>query len=336
MNIIQSLFNKELYKIELEVLKTFFADEQEETSTLEFKSGKVSLDTIYKEVCAFLNTEGGVLIIGTPREQNIELLKREVKVVCKGELVPNTEIRNKDWLVQKIASNITPSPTGIGVQEIEADKGKCFIIHIEQSLYPPHQCSDSGVYYIRLEREAKPAPHGLVQALFFKRQLPKLKIIIECIEGNEDNNFKQIVYIQIKNISSTPTEKISSIVEFYNVKDVYYSADFANNHKSKIISKNKIYNHQTHQDVILAKGIGIVLTYEFDHFNNPYIIRVQSWGKSADPIESTIIYDPSKKEIVELYSSGFENRKPITYFFKKTVEYKKKQKPIIENNFTDN
>jgi len=73
MSICKSIFNKEIYDLEIDDLKAFFSTEQEETSLIEFKSGAVEVDTIYKEVAAFLNTEGGILVIGAPEEKPILL-----------------------------------------------------------------------------------------------------------------------------------------------------------------------------------------------------------------------------------------------------------------------
>ncbi len=68
---VEQIFNKEVYKVTLEELITFFQSEQEESALLEFKSGESSLEDIYKEVTAFVNTEGGILIIGAPKETKI-------------------------------------------------------------------------------------------------------------------------------------------------------------------------------------------------------------------------------------------------------------------------
>jgi hypothetical protein len=61
-NYIENIFNKKKDELTLDNLKEFFSPPQEETSVLEFKSGGVEIIDIYKEVAAFLNTEGGLLV----------------------------------------------------------------------------------------------------------------------------------------------------------------------------------------------------------------------------------------------------------------------------------
>jgi len=106
MSYIEKIFNKNIVDLNINDLTDFFESDQEETSILEFKSGKVEINDIYKEITAFLNTEGGLLIIGAPIEKKEKIGKNE-KVICSGELT-YSQFRNKDWLYQKIASNIVP------------------------------------------------------------------------------------------------------------------------------------------------------------------------------------------------------------------------------------
>lgn len=68
MSISKAIFGKDLFDLELRDLQSFFELGQEETEIIEFKTGDVSLEKIYSEVSAFLNTQGGLLIIGAPKE----------------------------------------------------------------------------------------------------------------------------------------------------------------------------------------------------------------------------------------------------------------------------
>jgi hypothetical protein len=60
------ILGKNIESITIQDLEEFFTSEQEETSILEFKSGEVQLEDVYKEIAAFLNTERGLLIVGAP------------------------------------------------------------------------------------------------------------------------------------------------------------------------------------------------------------------------------------------------------------------------------
>ncbi len=79
MSFIDKIFNKPIGSLQLKDLEEYFKEPQEETSILEFKSGEVEINDVYKEVAAFLNTEGGLLIIGTPREEEVLIKKNKKK-----------------------------------------------------------------------------------------------------------------------------------------------------------------------------------------------------------------------------------------------------------------
>ncbi|RYF97097.1 MAG: ATP-binding protein, partial [Chitinophagaceae bacterium] len=70
MNYSEIVFGKSLEELSMETLTHFFIIPQGETATLEFKSfSKQStfdknIDGIIKGLCAFLNSDGGILIWG--------------------------------------------------------------------------------------------------------------------------------------------------------------------------------------------------------------------------------------------------------------------------------
>jgi predicted HTH transcriptional regulator len=220
-NYIEKIFGKPRNELLLIDIEEYFSSPQEETSVVEFKSGEVEINDIFKEVTAFLNTEGGLLIIGSPREVNKTIGKTTIKI-CQGSLT-YSNFKNKDWLYQKIASNIVPSPTNIKIEEFITSNGNIFLIDIPQSLNPPHQSLSDGRYYLRLERDAKPAPHGIVQALFNKRRVP---LIAATIQFEQFNDLNDKVTISLRNESSFPAEKVSFIIDVYNVESINSSYSF--------------------------------------------------------------------------------------------------------------
>jgi len=77
------IFGKHIFDLNIEDVYSFFQLPREENQNLEFKSGEVQIESIYKEICAFLNSSGGFLIIGTPKETSEIVNGREIKI-CKG------------------------------------------------------------------------------------------------------------------------------------------------------------------------------------------------------------------------------------------------------------
>lgn len=284
---IRKIFGKSLDNISLKDLEKFFLQEQEETNILEFKSGGVEIIDIYKEITAFLNTEGGILIIGSPREEKV-LIGKNYKSICKGVLTYST-FRNKDWLIQKITSNISPIPTNLKVKEFLTKKGAVFIVEVPQSQTPPHQCSSDGRYYIRMEREAKPAPHGLVQALFDKRRKPELSADFEVqrISDNRDE-----ITVSIKNKSMIPADKISFIVEVYNVNEIENSRSF-------VLQEDTLgekFVCSLSSDKVLVRIVSIPVNFIVQHKNQEYLVSANFWCKDADYNFRYVTYSPKKQE----------------------------------------
>ncbi|MXO03506.1 helix-turn-helix domain-containing protein [Flavobacterium sp. HBTb2-11-1] len=288
-NYIEKIFRKKRDEVILDDVKDYFSTPQEESSVVEFKSGEVEINDIFKEIAAFLNTEGGLLIIGAPRETKHTIGKNVVKV-CQGELI-YSNFKNKDWLYQKIASNIVPTPTDLKIEEFLTEKGNVFLIDISQSLNPPHQCSSDGKYYLRLERDAKPAPHGIVQALFNKRRVPSLNADIKV---RDIKNYVDAITITIKNESSVPAEKVSFMIEVYNVENIY------SDHKILVFddSLGKKFSLSNQVPQVLVQVIGIPIKFDIRHFNRDYVIFVAFWCRDVDFDFKFFTYRPSEKKIV--------------------------------------
>lgn len=290
MGNIEKIFNRHTSELTKADLEEYFKEPQEESSLIEFKSGDVEVIDIYKEIAAFLNTEGGILIIGSPRENKIKEGKTE-KNICQGELT-YSNFRNKDWLYQKIASNIVPTPTGLKIAEFLDIKGSIFVIDIPQSYNPPHQCSSDGKYYIRMEREAKPAPHGLVQALFQKRRLPTIDADIDIEWLEEDVNE---IKIGIKNNTSIPADKVGFLVELYNVNEVISSEQ---SFKVGPDFLGRKFSASGRIDQILARVISFDVKFTVINKSDEYIIFVGYWCKNKDFDFKFWTINPNIREIV--------------------------------------
>jgi hypothetical protein len=299
MSFIQKIFSKPRSELSLNDLINYFLSPQEESSVVEFKSGGVEINDIFKEITAFLNTEGGLLIIGSPKERTLTKGKNKIKI-CEGEL-SYSSFRNKDWLYQKIASNIVPAPTDLKIEEFITEQGNVFVIDIPQSFNPPHQSTADGRYYLRLEREAKPAPHGIVQALFTKRKVPKLTA--EVVFNNVDESTDEVV-VAIKNISNIPAEKVSYIIDVYNVNEVNSSQNF-------IFIKDSLgdkFSLSRNSDQILVRVISFIEDFKIKHFDKEYVVFVGFWCKELDFEYNYYTYSPKQNRVT---SKGTQYSGPL-------------------------
>jgi hypothetical protein len=289
-------FNKELYEISQQDLEDFFSDEIQETSTLELKSGDVDVIKIYREICAFLNTEGGTLIIGAPEEVEKKINGTKQKVYS-GELVPSN-FRNKDWLTQKIGSYVVPAPIGINIREVPVDDGKVFIIQIPKSSISPHQDSTGGKYYIRMEGEAKPAPHGIVESLFNQVKSANLSVNIEVNRINQ-SLFKIIAVVSNKDLR--PAEGITVFMAV--VGNVLLENDDYQAQSILIDNNERVINKNTKLDISLVAGLASNVKLDIRVFGDEIKVLIGYWSKNTDAKFDAFIYNVNDEEITAHESS---------------------------------
>jgi len=326
MKFAESIFGKKINQITFEDFKEFFSIEREESSKMEFKSGEVEIEDIYREVSAFLNSEGGILLIGTPREQKIEINKKNFKRVCKGELIPS-KFRNKGWITQKMAVNISPYPSNIEIQEILTDDGNYFILDIPQSTIPPHQCLNEGKYYIRLEEEAKPASHGIVQSLFFTRQKPKINTTTNISRNKDESENRNEILINLFNETEIPTDNISYIITVMNVESIISERHHQNSYGFRK-DKNDNFIIQNNIKEVLIKGVSVPIEFLIEHKNQPFLIRIIVWAKDFGMYEDSYIWDPVKFEFIDGYKTGDGKNYDSYILGAKLEEILKKQSDI--------
>jgi len=116
---------------------------------LEYKSARLFkskndkiFETLSKELTAFANAAGGVLIIGI----------KEDSERCIEAFEPITDDKKMDsWLEDGLLPRISP-PMAMTVQEIEVEHGKLLVIDVPPSPSAPHQASDRKYYARRLYR----------------------------------------------------------------------------------------------------------------------------------------------------------------------------------------
>lgn len=196
MNYSKSYFNKNLDELTYQDIVDFFSEEQEESDKIEFKSfaeqhGNFNnkFDGVIRGICAFLNSEGGILIWGAP--VGVTLADRKEKIF-KGELSPVNELKEKDALISKISDSITPLPVGLTVRMLEKDNLYVYVFEVQKSEYKPHQFKNT--YYARLDGQTKPAPHYFIESLFKQIKYPNIEGFIKPkkISHNGTNLFLDI------------------------------------------------------------------------------------------------------------------------------------------------
>lgn len=169
-------FNKQLDDLKIEDIISFFRYPQEESNRIEFKSFKKGgkfddkVKSIIETICAFLNSDGGLVIWGAP-----EGIKQEEKMekVFIGDLTYVGKEIDHDQLINRIHDRITPLPMGITVKSIGITPKNIYLIHVKESLTKPHQVENK--YMIRLDGQSRIAPHYYIEAMFKQIKYPDLE-----------------------------------------------------------------------------------------------------------------------------------------------------------------
>lgn len=314
MSLAKKILGKELQDLTEEDVKAYFAQPREETSILEFKSGEAKVNSIFKELCAFLNTEGGLLIIGTPKEQKVG---RAGKRICKGKIVPS-HFQSKEWLYSSITANIVPTPKDLTIHEMQVDGGKLFVIEVEQSKNPPHQFLTDGRYYIRINQEARPASHGIVEALFFKNRMPHLIAELEINHSDRGpENFNDIT-IDIMNDSKIPTDEVSYYIQLLNIEEVNHNGDL-----NPVVNGNE--NHFEIEGTIgkvLVDERKFPLNFEIVNKQEPFVISIMLWDKNSGLFKMNALFDPMNFTYIEKNQTGDNQEKNAKELYDQLLELK--------------
>jgi len=199
-----------------ESIAEFFRTARDENNHLEFKSfsqksGQIP-DKIYLTICGMLNSDGGLIIWGSPQEKPVEGKRYKQ---CIGELVPATIDLKKDDLIRSISDSISPMPNGIQVFTKDDNKGNyVYLIQVQKSEYSPHQTGDK--YYMRLDGETRVAPHYFIEALFRKIKYPDLRGCLnfdKILFTDREANFVRINFSAVvKNNSSLQNEEFPQLI----------------------------------------------------------------------------------------------------------------------------
>ena len=202
-------FGKPLEETCFKDVEHYFSDAKEESITIEFKSfssqhGNLNsnIEGIIRTVCAFLNSEGGIVIWGAPEGSPSNTSSG---IIFQLPLSPLNELKEKDWIINKISDSITPLPIGIKVAILQHEKNIVYVIEVQKSNYSPHQYKN--YFWVRLDGQTKPAPHYLIEALFKRIRYPNIEGFIKLDQfGNEGSMFYLKISIFIFNWSELQNE----------------------------------------------------------------------------------------------------------------------------------
>jgi hypothetical protein len=213
MSFIDYYLRKPAPEVTFDDLQRLVSAEVPESQTLEYKSGRIDLAECGETISAFLNTDGGLLVIGAPQTENVQEPGGRRRRICRGQFRPINPIPDKDDAHRKLLSRILPLPAGVTIRVVPtAVDSAILLVDVPKSSYPPHQFENS--YFVRLDGETRKAPQALVEALFLQRRGPNLQcnVVAENVRPiesiDQDDRFEVTLRINVVNNSR-------SIAEFF-------------------------------------------------------------------------------------------------------------------------
>lgn len=312
MNCSQAILGNDLEKLTFQDIQQYFQNPRSESTIAEYKSFNPNgpledkFKGIYKTICAFLNSQGGVLVWGAPVGKKVENNKKEKEF--RGSLTSVTSDIEKDYLINKISSNIIPIPNGINAKIIEQDDSRVIVIEVQKSDYAPHQTENT--YYMRLDGQTVPAPHHYIDALFKQIKYPNLNGFLKLnkVIGYNDN---YILLGEVLIVNLSPYQNEESV--FVNV--LCPNGEFVNDKFGEGTNLND-YGHSLHIEKfinILHCGATPMLDFKVKYnrkdiieSNGKSVITLSFGGKSSPMKVSTYHfnigtnYGAGKVDIIEM------------------------------------
>lgn len=170
----------------------------QENLHLDYKASRALLkknrDEIIKDVSAFANSDGGILVYGINEKDHLP--------EALDEGVPNKEM-SREWIEQILNSNITPPISGIEIYQIpRAESHSYYVLSVPKSYRGPHQASDKK-YYKRYNFTSCPMDHYEIQDIASRRQRVPRAIVVDV---EVDIPFTRLV---VANVGSEPVTDVT-------------------------------------------------------------------------------------------------------------------------------
>ena len=222
----------------LELIST----QAEESVYLDFKSAG-ALDKkddkraeIAKDVSAFANSDGGIIVYGMNEENHVAHSLSYI----------DGNVYTKEWIERVINNGIQRRIEGVNIYPIRVDgdvRKSVYVVSIPRSANAPHMCSKRHIYYKRYNFESVPMEEYEVRDLFNRAAIPNLAITgCALIPTNESEN--DISYDLWANIANDGNQACESFkLNFYInnplICDISYKV-LEEKHSHTIISQNRL------------------------------------------------------------------------------------------------
>jgi hypothetical protein len=194
-------------------IELFVSRKIEESLNLEYKDIKAyeNFNELSKDVSAFANSEGGLLILGVGQE-------KKGQKIFPTEITWGDESLSKERLENSLTGKIHPRIEGLRIVPIRKNDSVIFLLDIPQSENPPHMAFDKR-YYRRLNFGNYPMEHYEVSDLFGRRRKPWLNLIVQVMEVEvKDSTYQLQIRLFLQNLGKAIARYTQLTASFYNLE----------------------------------------------------------------------------------------------------------------------
>jgi len=251
------------------------------------------LQELGKQVSAFSNSGGGVLIYGVkdPREE-ITVDDGGVSLIIKGK------ISTKEWLEDVIPGQVDFPLKKFNVyvirrsgpeSQIEEGKG-IFLIDIPDSVNAPHQSVRDRRYYARVGGKSRPISHRMIMDMIGRRKSPEMELNLKFLYHKKPPYDVVSIKLYCENKGKVFAKYVNGFL--YVPEEMNPRSDYKEIFNFDGKKYKKIYFSNIHEDCVGEKTIG--------YASFPYYITRYDPVLPGVGFDYYISIDISKKDLKEI------------------------------------
>lgn len=185
-------------------IEDMIVNEVQESISLDYKRSlaiaKERRHEIARDVTAFANSAGGMIIYGVREEDHLPI-----------EIDGGVEhgIYTREWLENVILGHVSPRLAGTRIHQIPLnDTHSVFVVQVAATLRGPHQVSGEGRYYRRFNFSSVPMEHYEVEDVWARfSRVPPLMAVDIALDGT------QMAYVRVRNVGDSPAQEVRFVFD---------------------------------------------------------------------------------------------------------------------------
>jgi Putative DNA-binding domain len=237
--------------------------EFKESKKLDFSLSGINRDVVLRElskqISAFANSGGGVIVFGIENPKSGQPLK----VDTEGGVSLNLQKGTREWLEDVIPNLVDFPISKVNVYELTAKENEAsqikpdkaiIIVDIPSSEQAPHQASDN-LYYARVGGKSRPINHRFVMDIIGRAKHPKLIMDVSLFRAGESKTYR---YGGSKKLEiECYCKNNGSIYANYVNGWIYIPLSIINRNRNKKVIDEKEYSsfyfENIHKDIVGAQ-----------------------------------------------------------------------------------